>query len=495
MMNDLKKILNAEQIRNVDNHTISNKPIPSIDLMEYASNCFVNSIWDKQFITKKIAVVCGTGNNGGDGLAISRLLKEKKVSVKTYFLNISSKISKDCQLNLTKLGSVEELTNSDPIPNFSKYDLIIDAIFGTGLSKPVGGYYTRIIDSINSQECSIYSVDIPSGMYCDKISDSKHIINADLTVSFQRPKLSFFLPESGAHIKKWRIIDIGLDEEYIQNMDSNKFIIDERIRKHIKTRNRQSHKGNYGRALIIAGSIGKIGAAVLAAKACLRSGVGLLTTHTPKCGYEIMQKSIPESMCSIDKAECYISESPEITNYNAIGIGPGLDQKKDTKEMLEKLFNKAKKGTLVLDADAINIIAKHKELISLIPKNSILTPHIKEFERLVGKCKNSIERFEKQIEFSKTNKCIIVLKNAFTTISTPMGDIFFNTSGNAGMATAGSGDVLTGIITSLLAQKYDPAIAAALGVYCHGHAGDVAAKEKGELGLIASDIIDHLKFS
>jgi len=206
------------------------------------------------------------------------------------------------------------------------------------------------------------------------------------------------------------ILDIGLDEEYIQNMDSNKFIIDERIRKHIKTRNKQSHKGNYGRALIIAGSIGKIGAAVLAAKACLRSGVGLLTTHTPKCGYEIMQKSIPESMCSIDKAECYISESPEITNYNAIGIGPGLDQKKDTKEMLEKLFNKAKKGTLVLDADAINIIAKHKELISLIPKNSILTPHIKEFERLVGKCKNSIERFEKQIEFSKTNKCIIVLK-------------------------------------------------------------------------------------
>ncbi|HIL86564.1 MAG TPA: NAD(P)H-hydrate epimerase, partial [Candidatus Marinimicrobia bacterium] len=185
MMNDLKKILNAGQIRNADNHTISNKPIPSIDLMEYASNCFVNSIWDKQFITKKIAVVCGTGNNGGDGLAISRLLKEKKVSVKTYFLNISSKISKDCQLNLTKLGSVEELTNSDSIPNFSKYDLIIDAIFGTGLSKPVGGYYTRIIDSINSQECSIYSVDIPSGMYCDKISDSKHIINADLTVSFQ----------------------------------------------------------------------------------------------------------------------------------------------------------------------------------------------------------------------------------------------------------------------------------------------------------------------
>ena len=278
-------------------------------------------------------------------------------------------------------------------------------------------------------------------------------------------------------------------------MDSNKFIIDERIKKHIKTRNRQSHKGNYGRALIIAGSIGKIGAAVLAAKACLRSGVGLLTTHTPKCGYEIMQKSIPESMCSIDKAEYYISESPEITNYNAIGIGPGLDQKKDTKEMLEKLFNKAKKGTLVIDADAINLIAKHKELISLIPKNSILTPHIKEFERLVGKCKNSIERFEKQIEFSKTNKCIIVLKNAFTTISTPMGDIFFNTSGNAGMATAGSGDVLTGIITSLLAQKYDPAIAATLGVYCHGHAGDVAAKEKGELGLIASDIIDHLKFS
>ena len=495
MMNNLKKILNAEQIRSADSYTISNKPISSIDLMEYASNCFINSIWDKQFITKKIAIVCGPGNNGGDGLSISRLLKEKNISVKTYFLNISSKISKDCQVNLTKIDSVEELTNSDPIPDFSKYDLIIDAIFGSGLSKPLGGYYARIIDAINSQKCPIYSVDIPSGMYCDKISSSRHIVNADLTISFQRPKFSFFLPENGAYIKKWKIVDIGLDEEYIQNIDSNKFIIDQSIINHSKIRNRQSHKGNYGRALIIAGSIGKIGAAVLAAKACLRSGVGLLTTHIPKCGYEIMQKSIPESMCSIDKAEYYISELPEITNYNAIGIGPGLDQKSETKEMLEKLFNKTKKRTLVIDADAINIIAKHKELISQIPKNSILTPHIKEFERLVGKCRNSIERFEKQIQFSKSHKCIIVLKNAFTTVSTPIGDIFFNTSGNAGMATAGSGDVLTGIITALLAQKYDPTIAATLGVYCHGHAGDIAAKEKGEIGLIASDIIDNLKFS
>ena len=278
-------------------------------------------------------------------------------------------------------------------------------------------------------------------------------------------------------------------------MNSNKSIIDHSIIKHTKSRSRQTHKGNYGNALLIAGSFGKIGASVLAAKACLRSGVGLLTTHTPKCGYEIMQKSIPESMCSIDKAENYISELPEITNYNAIGIGPGLDQKRETKVMFEKLLNNPKKITLVIDADAINILAKHKELISLIPKNSILTPHIKEFERLVGKCSNSIERFEKQVQFSKNHKCIIVLKNAFTTVSTPIGDIFFNTSGNPGMATAGSGDVLTGIITALLAQKYDPIVAAMLGVYCHGHAGDIAAKEKGEVGLIASDIIDHLKFS
>ena len=495
MIKNLKKILNAGQIRSADSYTIRNKPISSIDLMENASNCFINSIWDKQFITKKTAIVCGPGNNGGDGLSISRLLKQKNVFVKTYFLNVSAKISKDCQVNLTKIDSVEELTNSDPIPDFSKYDLIIDAIFGTGLSKPLGGYYARVIDAINSQKCLIYSVDIPSGMYCDKISSSRHIVNADLTISFQRPKFSFFLPENGVYIKKWKIVDIGLDEEYIQNIDSNKFIIDPSIIKFSKIRNRQSHKGNYGRALIIAGSIGKIGAAVLAAKACLRSGVGLVTTHIPKCGYEIMQKSIPESMCSIDKAEYYISEVPEITNYNAIGIGPGLDQKRETKEMLEKLFNKTKKRTLVIDADAINIIAKHKELVSLIPKNSILTPHIKEFERLVGKCRNSIERFEKQIQFSKNHKCIIVLKNAFTTVSSPIGNIFFNTSGNAGMATAGSGDVLTGIITALLAQKYDPIIAAALGVYCHGHAGDIAAKEKGEIGLIASDIIDNLKFS
>ena len=250
-MKNLKKILNAEQIRSADSYTISNKPISSIDLMEYASNCFINSIWDKQFITKKIAIVCGPGNNGGDGLSISRVLKEKKISVTTYFLNISSKISKDCQVNLKKIDSVEELTNSDPIPDFSKYDLIIDAIFGTGLSKPLEGYYTRIIDAINSQKCPIYSVDIPSGMYCDTISSSKHIVNADLTISFQRPKFSFFLPENGAYVKKWKIVDIGLDEEYIQNIDSNKFIIDPSIINYSKIRNRQSHKGNYGKSTLL----------------------------------------------------------------------------------------------------------------------------------------------------------------------------------------------------------------------------------------------------
>jgi NAD(P)H-hydrate epimerase len=274
------------------------------------------------------------------------------------------------------------------------------------------------------------------------------------------------------------------------------YLLDNAIAKIVKTREKHSHKGTYGHSLIIAGSYGKIGAAVLASQACLRAGAGLLTTYIPKCGYEIVQISIPEAMCLTDENEHYISKLPDTTLYSSIGIGPGIGKnpvtKTVTKTVIKQLFTSIKKP-IVIDADALNILSENNKLLEILPKNSILTPHRKEFERLVGKCKTLTECFEKQKQFAKKHTCIVVLKEANTCICNQEGKLFFNTSGNPGMATAGSGDVLTGIITGLLAQNYQPLEAALIGVYFHGKAGNEALQFKSESSLIASDIIDALK--
>lgn len=491
-MENLQKIINITQIRKADEHTISKKEITSFALMGQASLAFVKAIEPLLDHSLKIAIVSGAGNNGGDGFAITRILRSKKYTVQPFLVQFKDTLSPDCDINFQKLDDTISIKSTSEVPDFSEYNVIIDAIFGFGLSKPITGFIKHVVESINKAKKTVYAVDVPSGLYCDKLPDSDTVVQADLVVSFQRPKLSFFFPENGNHVKNWKTVAIGLDEGFIQQQESNYFILNDRIANTLIPRPRQSHKGSYGHALLIAGSYGKMGAAVLSLKACLRSGVGLLTSYIPKCGYQIMQSSIPEAMCITDENEEFVTQLPEISKYDVLAIGPGLDINEKTTLVVKKLVSESS-SPLVIDADAINIIAQNEELKSLLPKNSVLTPHIKEFDRLVGKSDTSTERFQKQLEFSAKYQCIVVLKNAYTVISSPEGNLYFNTSGNQGMATGGSGDVLTGVITGLLAQNYLPLHAALLGVYFHGKAGDEAACKKGYNALIASDIIDALR--
>lgn len=491
-MKGLNRILNIAQLRESDNFTIKQNNISSLRLMENAAHAFVNALLNKNLIGKRILVISGTGNNGGDGLAVCRILQNKGFKANAILVKIKEKLSTDCAINLERVQNVSILLPESELPNFSKTDIIIDALFGTGLNKPIKGFVAKLIKAINKSNKVIYSIDIPSGLKSDGISNSKKVIKSDHIISFQRPKLSFFLPENNLYINNWETVDIGLIEPFLQHQKSNKYILDESILKFIKIRHRQSHKGTYGHALLMAGSFGKIGAAILSAKACLRSGVGLLTTCVPNCGYEIMQTSVPEAMCITDQDYNILTQTTKLEHYNSIGIGPGIGIDNLTAKLLKKIL-KTCRASLVLDADALNILSYHQALLKHIPQKTIFTPHIKEFDRLVGPSNNSLERFKKQRIFSKKHKCIIVLKDAYTCISSSKGVLYFNTSGNQGMATGGSGDVLTGIITGLLAQKYKPLLAALIGVFIHGLAGDKAAKIKGYQGLIASDIIDQIK--
>ncbi|MAD97439.1 MAG: bifunctional ADP-dependent NAD(P)H-hydrate dehydratase/NAD(P)H-hydrate epimerase [Flavobacteriaceae bacterium] len=491
-MIDFPKVISAQQTRGTDAHTITSEPIASIDLMERASMAFVDEFCKKFDANYRIAVLCGTGNNGGDGFAIARILQHNDYEVIPIFIRFSDRLSADCKINLNRLKHVVEVSKIEELPELSEFDLFIDALLGSGLKRPVKGFLGDVIEALNSSDKPVISVDISSGLYCDQIENNPTAIKADWVISFQRPKLAFFFPEYGDYIKKWSVVDIGLDEEFIQNQETKFRILSPKISSLLRPRNRYSHKGSYGHSLLIAGSLGKIGAAVLAAKACLRSGTGLLTVQVPKCGYEIMQTSVPEAMCLVDVSHNFISECPDPLNYSVVGIGPGLDRHPLTVEAMERLLDSYRKP-MVIDADGLNILAQHQNLIEKVPENSILTPHIKEFDRLFGPSKNSLERYQKQLYQSKKNRLIIVLKDAHTAISSPDEEIFFNFTGNPGMATAGSGDVLTGIITGLVAQKYPSLEAALIGTYYHGLAGDSAAKDKGEIGVLASDIINHLK--
>jgi len=483
--------LNADQIRKADQYTIDQEPISSIALMEKASEAFVKAIETSIPAKKKILVVCGVGNNGGDGLAVARLLQEKDHSVRALLVKYKESLSPDCDTNLKRLDDVDLFENGNPLPDLSGFDLIIDAIFGSGLTRPAEGFVAELIQLINESGNEICSIDLPSGLNCDRIANSTYIIKSDRVISFQRPKMCFFYPENGPYIKSWEVADIGLDEDFIQKQNSDHYVLDHKISRLVKDRKRYSHKGNYGHTLLIAGEYGKMGAAVLAARACLRSGTGLLTAYVPKCGYEIMQRTVPEAMCLTDNNNETLSDTPDTTKYSSVGVGPGIGTKPETAVMLGNLLRECEKP-IVLDADALNILSENKQFVELIPENSVLTPHIKEFDRLTGKSKNSIERFEKQANFSRTHRCIVVLKDAHTCISSTDGKLYFNTSGNPGMATGGSGDVLTGIVAGLLAQQYEPLTAALIAVYYHGLAGDKSAERNGMNALTASDLIEQL---
>jgi hydroxyethylthiazole kinase-like uncharacterized protein yjeF len=488
------KILTTSQIKELDAYTIRHEPIASIDLMERACSEFTSWFTAKFSTDQTIGVVIGTGNNGGDGLGIARLLADQGYDVKVWIVKGSMPESGDFKINLKRISGkipVFEIVSESDQNLFSDCSILIDAIFGSGLSRPADGIYAQAIRCMNKTKALRIAVDIPSGLMADKFSEGE-IVQADYTVSFQLPKLSFLFPQSSPYVGTWHVVNIGLNRNFIADAASDYSLLEQKdISALLKPRSKFDHKGNFGHALLIAGSYGKMGAAVLGARSALRSGAGLLTVHVPQCGYVIIQTSIPEAMVSIDENEKIFSSIPDVKNFSAIGIGPGIGQDKKTVAAFKALLETAEKP-LVIDADALNILGSNRELIHLLPKNSILTPHPKEFERLAGSWKNDFERLKKQIDFSVKTGTIVLLKGAHSSISTPEGKVYFNNTGNPGMATGGSGDVLTGILTGLLSQGYSGLDSAVIGCWVHGLAGDQAAAHFGQISMTASDITSYL---
>ncbi|RLD24916.1 MAG: bifunctional ADP-dependent NAD(P)H-hydrate dehydratase/NAD(P)H-hydrate epimerase [Bacteroidetes bacterium] len=492
-------ILNAEQTRLADAYTIEHEPIADIDLMERASTSFVEAFYKDHTPKVAIVVVCGTGNNGGDGLAISRILVNRGYDVKPFVVRTIEGGSPNFKVNFDRLNpqaTIKTISDNKSIPDFGKFNIIIDALFGSGLTRVVTDLYGDVIRAINdAANTDVISVDIPSGLFVDKPVDPQNqgaIIKAKTTISFQTPKLSFFIPENHQYVGQWIVVDIGLDNEFINMQDSGFCTIEHSdVEKILPERNKFAHKGTFGHGQLFGGSTGKMGAITLAAEAFLRTGAGLLTVTVPSSGVKIMQTSVPEAMALEQPGKRHISSFTVSPLAGTFGIGPGLGKDEITAKAFRN-FLEANKNPLVLDADALNILSEHPESISFLPEDTIITPHIKEFDRLAGPSENSWQRLEKAREFSLQWKIITVLKGAHTAVINKDGKIYFNTTGNPGMATGGSGDVLLGIITSLRTQGLSAIDATIAGVYIHGLAGDIAAETKSMTATLARDIIEAL---
>ncbi|WP_185877378.1 NAD(P)H-hydrate dehydratase [Blattabacterium cuenoti] len=496
------KILSAKQIKQADQHCIDYESISSIELMERsAKKCFNWIIKNLYFLELKkfpFIILAGNGNNGGDGLSLARLLHLQGFKIITYILNVSNFSSKEFLLSKNKIIEkikIKNIYENDNFPIINKKSYLIDAIFGIGLNRPINKYWKSFIDFINDLKLkSVISIDVPSGLFIEKKNNNiKGIIKSDYTLTFQVPKLPFLLPDYEIFVGNWHLLNIGWKEEFICKMNSKKFLIDKKEICFNKNRKKFSHKGNYGHGFIIGGSYGMIGSVVLSGKASFCCGIGKLSIYIPRCGYQIVQNTILESIVITDKKENFISNIYIPDNINAIGIGMGMGQNYYTIQAFNSFLKLCKKGDppMIFDADAINILSKNKSnLLKLIPSGTILTPHPKEFKRLFGSWKDDYDKLDMLKNISKKYGIFIVLKGAHTIISTPNEELYFNNTGNAGMATAGSGDVLTGMILGFLSQGYSSKDSCIISVYLHGISGDIAAKKVGMCSLRSTDIIN-----
>ncbi len=493
------KIFTSSQLALIDSYTIINEPVSEADLIKRAAKQLYE--WIKPLVSKKevINIFAGPGNNGNDAIALTSILATRDYLCNLYLINgrsVRSELRKELLNEVYVFGSVNVkfVESESEIPQIPSGSLVVEGIFGTGLNRCAEGIYCPLIDKINTSGAKIISIDMPSGLFSEDNSsaDQNKIIRADFTLTFEFPKLCMFFKENAQYVGKWSVLPIGLHKEIVDKTESLLTMLNrDLISSYIKKREKFSHKGDYGHALLIAGSYGMAGAAVLSAKGALRAGAGLLTLHIPRLLYDIIQVSVPEALCSVDKSDEFFTGSDNLQKYDAVAIGPGLGTAPETLTGLKKLFSQYQ-NPIVIDADALNIIASDADILKELPKNSILTPHPGEFSRLAGYSNSSYEAVMKQSEFSVKNGVIVVLKGAHTSVTTPSGHIYFNSTGNPGMATAGSGDVLTGVILSLLSQGYPPETAALAGVYLHGLAGDLAAEHYGEQSLISGDIPEYL---
>lgn len=495
------KIFSSKNIKDLDLATCEAQGIDSITLMERAANAVVKEITARFLPSRRMVVVAGPGNNGGDALAVSRFLAEQGYSnLEVYLFNVSGELSPECEeqkrrlMESTESVKFTEITTTFIPPHLAPNDVIIDGLFGVGLKSPLTGGFASVAALINESGAYVISIDIPSGLAAEKNSEARHrdIVHANLTLTFQFPKLSFFFAEHADILGEWKVLDIDIDQKAMKNMKSDHLLIESRtVRPLLHPRHPFSAKRDFGSAMLFAGSMGMMGAAVLSARAALKSGVGLVTVHTARTGLTILQTSVPEAMFEPDRNERYISDMSLHHSHKAVAVGPGIGTNDLTVSALESLL-KTCKSALVLDADALNCIVKRPALLSMLPARTVITPHIGEFDRLFGEHTSSEQRLAKAIEVAKHYNIVIVLKSHFTMIVRPTGSVYFNSTGNPGMATAGAGDVLTGVITAFMAQGLQPEHAATVGVYVHGLAGDIASEEIGEYGVVASDITNRI---
>jgi len=451
-------------------------------------------------VTINFFVFCGKGNNGGDGFAIARLLLERNYNCKALVINYTPSFTEDCQTNYNKLKELKpealfEINSEDDFEKikFTTDDLIIDALLGTGLNKPLTGFLEIVVRFINSNFLTVVSIDCPTGLFIDKANSADDIvIHSNITLTFQYPKLSFLFSQNKYVVPQFEIINIGLHADLEHLLKPKQYFVGKSdIKQIITKRTKFSHKGNFGHALIIAGSETMRGAAIISANACLRSGAGLLTIHSVSKTIDALANSVPEAMSSIDQNSHLISELPNLEKYNVVAIGPGIGTDPETAAVIKKLLN-YNSSSLVIDADALNILSENKTWLSFLPPETILTPHPKEFDRLTEKHDTDFERYATAKHFALKHKVILILKGTYTCICMPDGSSYFNSSGNSGLAKGGSGDALTGIITGLIARGYTAPKAALIGVYIHGYAADLATKKISKESVLASDVIDRL---
>lgn len=488
------KIFSADQLKKADQITLEKQEISSNELMERAGNLVFKEIHSRLKGAKThIKIFCGIGNNGGDGLVIGRLLIEHGYQVTVFVVNYSDKRSRGFLINYDQIKNVTKkwpvlLKSEKDFPEIKPTDFVVDAIFGIGLNRPLVMWVGKLIKQINESRAFILAVDIPSGMFADgPTKEKENIIRANFTLTFQAAKLVFFLPETGPYVGILEVLDIGLDKEFLAGISSGVNLVEKPEAAGLyRPREKFSHKGTFGHALLIGGSYGKMGSICLNTTAALRTGAGMATVFTPKCGYTILQTAIPEAMVVIDENEKYISNIDFEFEPSVICFGVGVGKEERTLRTFEKLLKEVE-NPMVIDADGLNLLSQNRRLLEEVPGNSVLTPHPKELERLIGGWENDFEKLEKTKDFSNKYQLVVVLKGA-NTMCINGDNIYINSTGNPGMATAGSGDVLAGVITGLMAQQYDSLSAAVLGVYLHGKAGDIAAGKMSFQGMIAGDI-------
>lgn len=494
------KIFPSQIIKDIDHATCQAQNIDSVELMERAAGAVACEVISRFLPSQRIVVIAGPGNNGGDALATARMLIEqgyKKVEI--FLFNVQGRLSHDCACQRAKLIALDgidftEINKEFTPPYLGKGDVVLDGLFGAGLSNPLQGGFMSLVRYVNESGAYVISIDIPSGLFGEwnEQVNLRDVMHADLTLAISMPRIAFFFEENSPAVGEWKLLDIELDAKKIRDTPATFFMVDvHNVHRVLKHRHPFAAKRDFGSVMIMAGSMGMMGAAIMSARAAMRTGAGLVTVHSARCGMIPVQTAVCEVMFEPDKNDRYISDMRLHYSHKAVAAGPGIGVFDETINALEGLLKNA--GIpLVLDADALNCIAKRPTLLTLIPPMSVITPHKGEFDRLFGEHTDDETRLKKAIEVSQYYNIIIVLKGHYTAIVRPDGKVYFNSTGNPGMATAGSGDVLTGVITAFIAQGYKPELAATVGVFTHGLAGDMAADALGEYGMTASDIIDRL---